>query len=470
MGANMETNGLPQAFPYQKEVVLDVEDFGGRSLIGLDTGLGKTLVTLWLLKRQRIESFPAVVVCPASVKLQWEAEAIKAGIRPTVLEGQKVPKSVGRKSSTPRMTIINYDILRFWLPVLLKQGISTLIIDESQKIAHRETQQSKACVKLAKASKHVVALSATPLLNRPAELWPTLHAIRPDLYPSFWGFARRFCSPRRTPWGWDYSGASNLDILNSTLNRQLLVRRLKRDVMRDLPEIIRCVVPVELSDPKEYELARDDFFEWLKARRPDRVTSALKAQQLAHISYLLQLTAKLKLRAVVEWCNRWLEETDEKLVVFAIHRKMIEALNRRLKGDKHVIVDGSVTGRLRKAAIDQFQRDPRTRVFIGNIQAAATGVDGLQRASSTSVIAELPWRPGDLYQLEGRTHRIGQEETTWYYFLISHGTIEERLCKVLQTKQGVIRTVLDGGVQPDDFSILDELLSELSKDKPRLLN
>ncbi len=465
----MTTNG-PASFGYQREVVYDVEDFGGRSMLALDTGLGKTLISLWTLKRQRIESFPAVVVCNASTKYQWEMEACRVGIRPTVLEGQKVPERVGRRSTPPRLTIVNYDILRFWLPVLLKQGVSTLIIDECQATANRASQRSKACTKLAKAAKHVIALSATPLLNRPAELWPTLHMIRPDLYPSFYQFAHRFCRPRRTPWGWDYSGASNLDILNTTLNRQLLVRRLKKDVLKDLPDKIRCIVPVPLSNPKEYELARDDFFGWLKKTRPDRVTSALKAQQLAQISYLLQLCAKLKLRAVVEWCNKFLDETNEKLVIFAIHTKMIEALNRRVGGGRHVIVNGSVTGRDRKAAVDQFQRDPRTRVFIGNIQAASTGVDGLQRASSTSVIAELPWRPGDLYQLEGRTHRIGQDATAYYHYLIAHGTIEERLCRALQDKQEVIRTVLDGGVLDEDFNILDELLDELSKKQPKLIS
>lgn len=461
----MADNG-PAAFPYQKEVVYDIEDFNGRSLCSLDMGLGKTLISLWLLKRERIDSFPAIVVCPASIKYQWEREAIRVGIRPTVLEGQKAFKE-GRKMDVPRLTIINYDILRFWLPVLLKRKFKTIIFDECQYLLNRRSQRTKACTALGRVAKHVIALSGTPLVNRPAELWPTLHILRPDIYSSFWSFAQRFCKPRRTPWGWSYDGASNLDILHSTLRRTCMVRRLKTEVLKDLPEKMRCVVPVEISDRKEYELARDDFMGWLKQRQADRVVSASRAQQLTQIGYLLRLCAKLKFRAVAEWCNKFLDETDEKLVIFAVHTKMIEALNRRVEGNRHVIVDGSVTGRDRKIAVDQFQRDPRTRVFIGNIKAAGVGLN--LTAANTVAFAELYWRPGDHTQAEDRCHRIGTVKTVWAYYLTAANTIEEKLAKIIQEKQQVIRTVLDGGVQDEDLNIFDQLIEELTKNQPKLL-
>lgn len=239
-----------------------------------------------------------------------------------------------------------------------------------------------------------------------------------------------------------------------------MVRRLKKDVLKDLPEKMRCVVPVEISDRKEYEKARDDFAGWLKSVQPDRVQSALRAQQITQIGYLLRLTAKLKLRSVVEWCNNFLEGSDEKLVVFGVHTKMIEALDRRLNGGKHVVVDGSVTGRLRKAACDQFQRDPKTRVLIGNIKAAGVGLT--LTAASTVAFAELFWTPGAMTQAEDRCHRIGTTQTVWAYYLTAAGTIEERLAKAIQEKQRVIRATLDGGTMEDDLSILDQLLAELA--------
>jgi len=460
-------NNRPRPFEFQKDVILDVEDFDGRALCSLEMGLGKTLISLGILRRQRIESFPAVVVCPASVKHFWEAEAIRMGIRPTVLEGQKVPK--GRKLKPPRLTIINYDILRFWVPLLIKQGISTLILDETQYIANRATKRTRACTQLGRKAKHVLALSGTPLVNRPAELWPTLHIIRPDIYKSFWSYAQRYCRPRRTPWGWDYSGASNTDDLHRKLTRTGMVRRLKRDVLRDLPDKMRSVVPVPITDMKEYVMARDNFISWLKQRRADRVVTAQKAEQLTKIGYLLRLCAKLKLKSVVEWCNEFLDDSDEKLVIFAVHRKMIEALNRRVGGGKHVIVDGSVTGRMRKIAVDQFQRDPKTRVFIGNIKAAGVGIT--LTAASNVAFAELYWRPGDFTQAEDRCHRIGAESTVWAHYLVAHGTIEERLAQIIQEKQQVIRDVLDGDrvVEEDDLNVWDQLVREMNSRQTTLL-
>jgi SWI/SNF-related matrix-associated actin-dependent regulator 1 of chromatin subfamily A len=464
----MQTNGRPSPIPFQRDVVLDTEDFGGRSLVALEQGLGKTVCSLAILVRERIESWPAVVVCPSSMKFVWEAESIRFGIRPTILEGQKIVAGRSRRGRAPRLTIVNYDILHHQLPLLLEQGVSTVILDESQYLQSRTTKRTKAAMKLGRTARHVIALSGTPLINRPAELWPTLHVIRPDLYPSFWQFAQRFCNPRRTPWGWDYSGASNLDLLHSTLNRQLMIRRLKSDVMKDLPDKIRSVVPMPIRDRQEYELARDDFVSWLRARQPGSVESALRAQRLTQIGHLLRLCARLKLPAVVEWCNDFLEQSGEKLVVAAVHRKMIEALDRRLLGGKHVIIDGSVTGRLRKAAVDQFQRDPETRVLIGNIKAAGVGIT--LTASSNVAMAEMAWSPGAMLQMEDRCHRIGAKDTVWAHYLVAHGTIEERLASILQQKQEVIRATLDGGAPEDDLTVFDQLMAELEKDKPRLLD
>ncbi len=459
----MNSNGRPKPHPFQRDVVLDVEEFEGRALISAEMGLGKTIMTLGTLIREKIKSWPAVVVCPCSVKYVWEYEALRFGIRPTVLEGRKPAVKYTRTSRAPRLTIINYDILKDWVPFLMEQETSTVIFDESQFLQNRRAKRTKAAMKLGRSALHVIALSGTPLVNRPAELWPTLHLIRPDLYPSFWQFAQRFCSPRRTPWGWDYSGASNLDLLHSTLNRQMMIRRLKSDVLKDLPDKIRTVVPIEISDPREYAMARDDFVSWLKSRGASGIGSAMKAQKLTQIGYLLRLCAKLKLKAVVEWCNNFLDQSGEKLVVAAVHRKMIEALNRRLNGGKHVIIDGSVTGRTRKAAVDQFQSDPDTRVLIGNIKAAGVGIT--LTAASNVAFAELAWSPGAVMQMEDRCHRIGAKDTVWAHYLVAHGTIEERLARILQQKQEVIRATLDGGKAVDDLTVFDQLMSEIQRGK-----
>jgi len=176
------------------------------------------------------------------------------------------------------------------------------------------------------------------------------------------------------------------------------------------------------------------------------------------------LAAKLKLKAAVEWINEWLEQNpDEKLVVFAHHRKCLEALERRLEA-KSVVIDGSVTGQKRSLLVKQFQTDPGTRLLLGNILAAGVGIT--LTAAHNVVFAEMAWRPGDHIQGEDRCYRIGTTETVWCTYLVAHGTIEERLCRIVQRKQKVLSSVLDGGPVEGDLNVFDQLLAEL-KGEPR---
>lgn len=446
---------------YQEEVVSEIEDYDGRVLCTMDMGLGKTIVSLEYLRRNP-QATPALIICPASVKYNWEYEAFRhLGTKSSICEGQTPPKwnPYGFDIQSP-LTIINYDILSHWVDYLKNFNFKTIILDECQFCANPDAQRTKATKHMTKGCKHLIALSGTPLLNKPIEMFPVLNMLWPKEYPYLLPFARRFGNPTWTPWGWDYSGASNLDILHRQLTVQGMVRR-RKEVLTGLPEMVRRVVPCELSDKNEYLNANNDFISWLKRTSPDRVLRAQKSEALAKVGYLLRLAARLKLRSVVDWSNRFLEETGEKLVLFGVHRKCIEALKRRVKAES-VVVDGSTAPRDRHIAVRQFQSDSKVKVFIGNIHAAGVGIT--LTAASTLAFAEMYWRPGDHIQAEGRIHRIGQQKTSWVHYLVSGDTIEERLCRILQKKQEVISSVLDGGPTPDDLSIHEELLRALTRE------
>lgn len=453
-------------FPYQKESILEIEDFGGRALLALEMGLGKSIITLAYLRKNRKHALPALIVCPASVKYNWEHECVhNFGIRPRVLEGQKPPRNIKRLLDLEKITIINYDILKYWVPYLEKLGYRTIVFDECQYLANRSAQRTKAAAKLARGIPYALALSGTPLTNRPAELFSTLNILCPDEYTSFWKFARSYCRPRLTRWGWDYSGASNLKDLHRRLLRTCLIRYLKKDVLHELPDKVRRVIPLEMDNPDEYFKARDNFLGWLKEKHPDRISRALKATALAKTGDLLRLAARQKLRGVVDWCNRFLEETDEKLIIFAVHRKCIDVLERKINAPS-VTVDGSVIGRQRQTVIEEFRKNPNIRVFIGNIRAAGVGINLTQ--SSTVVFAELWWKPGDHTQAEDRSHRIKQDQPVFIYYFVAAETIEETLCKIIQKKQEVIHATLDGHGKVNDMNVYDELLNMLSsKDDSR---
>ena len=449
-------------FPFQSECLDEIDTFGGRALIALPMGSGKTPLTLWWLQ-QNPRAFPAVVVCPAAVKYQWEHEAlVVTGLRASVLDGQR-PGQRGHFFVGSELMIINYDILRYWVKWLQERKPRTVVIDECQFLQSSKAQRTKAVKELCRGVPHVLALSGTPLVNRPMELFPTLNILQKKVFSSPWKFGQEFCNPTWTPWGIQYRGSSNSKKLHRLLLENGMIRRKKEYILKDLPPKMRHVIPVPISDPEEYQKANDDFINWLKEKDPTKAVKAMRAQTLTQMGYLIRLAARMKLRYVVSWINQFLHDSDEKLVVFAVHKKVIDVLQRRCKS-RSATIDGRVKGKDRRNAVLQFQHDPKTRLLIGNIKAAGTGVDGLQRACSTAAFAELTWTPGAHVQAEDRVWRIGTKKKTRIYYLVAHGTVEEKLCQIIQDKQEVLSAVLDGEGEGESLSVFDELINQLAKE------
>src|SRR5690554_2444236 len=155
-------------------------------------------------------------------------------------------------------------------------------------------------------------------------------------------------------------------------------------------------------------MAERDLIKWLKMRRGEtRAKKAAKAEQLARLGYLMRLAARLKVPDVKEWIDNFLENSDEKLVVFSVNRPMIDLLVRRYR-NICVHMDGTVKGKERFKAVERFQHDPKCRLFIGHPRAAGVGLT--LTASFTVFFCDFPWTPGDLEQAEDRVHRIGRSE------------------------------------------------------------
>lgn len=457
-------NGRVDPYPYQKQGVRMMEATGRRALLSDSTGLGKTLTVLHLARRNP-DAWPLVVVCPASVKYHWERQAaIQIGVRATVLEGERPPKH-GGLLDTGKLFILNYDILQYWLPWLIRLNPRSLFLDECHNLCNPDTKRTKATFALVRTCQIpcVVAISATPLTNRTAELWPTLNILWPDKFPSYVQYGLTYCKPRFAYGKWSYHGSKNMGQLHDLLLECGMVRRLKEDVLSELPPKTRRTIPVDINNHKEYAEARDNFRAWIRqVGGAKRAKAASMTEKLVQIGYLRRLAAKGKIKAVIEWIDHFLETTDEKLVVFAVHKKMIGALQRRYH-NQSTFITGAVVGRKRQAAVDQFRKDPYCRIIFGNIKAMSAGVDGLQGACRTMLFAEVDWRPGDHTQAEDRIWRIGQKYKAWIYYLIAHGTIEEKMCEIIQQKQADISMVLDGGADiGTELDILDQLIEHLA--------
>ena len=470
-------------FPYQMEGVNFIQSRKGRALLADEMGLGKTPQALaWL--QLNLQARPAIIVVPASLKLNWEREAGAWMTKPNtqVLSGRPSHEYKGTKPLGGDIIIVNYDILSNtvkkekdpktgkmksveipgtgWIDYLQKIKPKALIIDEAHAIKNSDALRTKAVLKLAKEVDHMIALSGTPIVNRPSEFFNPLSAIAPQMFPSFWKFAHRYCGAHHNGFGWDFTGASHTGELHQRLTSSIMLRRVKKDVLKELPEKTRSLIPMPLNNEKEYRRAELNLIQWLKTEfGAEKAEKAKKAEALTRIEALKQLAVKGKLESAIDWIKDFLEN-GERLVVFAVHKAVIDRL-MEVFGAAAVKVDGSTPTNARQAAVDAFQTDPKIRVFVGNIKAAGVGLT-LTEASNTCFL-ELGWTPGDMDQAEDRVHRIGQTAdsvTAWY--LLAGGTIEEDIAALIDYKRNVLSQALDGK-DAEEGSMISELMKKLTK-------
>jgi len=441
--------------PYQREGCRQIYLLRGRALLADEQGLGKTIQACYWLQKTPSHR-PAVIVCPASVKYAWQIEARGFGLRTEVLEGHK-PKRT--KSLPADIVILNYDILNSWLPLLRDSKPATIIFDEIHFMKNPSALRTKAGRAVAAKASSVVGLTGTPIPNEVIDLWSPLSIIRPDLFPDRIDFAWRYTKPREMFGRWVFKGGKNKDELREILYDELMIRRLKKDVAPELPDKIRKVVPFLLDSYVEYRKAKFDFLNWLKGESPARAMRAKDNQALVKVGYLMRLVAKLKMSHTIRWVQEWRESyPDEKLVGLTIHTPVLQILAKRFPNC--VVVDGSVTGRLRHEAVMKFTRDPKCLHLWGNWIAAGTGLN--LQAACNFVGLDLPMAPGVFAQGEDRIHRIGQNRNAIYYYLIALHTVEEKLMRMLRGKQDNITDVLRTDEQ-DDLDIFQKLLEEMEE-------
>jgi SWI/SNF-related matrix-associated actin-dependent regulator of chromatin subfamily A-like protein 1 len=440
---------------YQVEGINGIADFNGRALLADEMGLGKSYQSLGYAVLSK--SFPLVVVCPASLKYNWQDEcAMHFNLRSEVLEGRKAPRGK-RLLKPPPVTIVNPDILPAWLPYLKRLKLKLVIGDEVHYFKNRKAQRTQAFKKLCKGIKKVVGLGGTPIKNKTADFWEMLHLLNPKVFDSRRSFLYRYCDPKPGYIGMEFKGATNTKELNKKLRKHVMIRRLKKNVLDELPPKSRIIVKLGIKRRSEYEAAENDFIKWLRAISPGKAWRASRAMQYTRTSYLMRLAAELKLHNVFEWLDNFLETTNKKILVVAVHKTMIKALQERYKG-QCVAVHGGVTGRKRHAAVKQFQNDKKIRMIISQVEVAqgwnATAAD-------TVAFVELHNVPVIMEQAIDRVHRMGQTKKVNAYFFVARDTIEERYVRKARETMERFNAVLDGGDVGEDYSAFDAVIKEL---------
>lgn len=449
---DLEIQGLKSELRgYQKQGVRFLNEHGGRALLADEMGLGKTIQALAWIQLNRKTSAPALVICPASLKENWRREVNTHTTLSCVVLAGKYPIHI---SGDFDVYIINYDVLPGWTDALAQQ-FKTVILDEGQYIKNRKSKRSKAALKIVKNVPHVISITGTPVVNRPIELFNALSMIRPSLFPSFWKFAERYCGASFDGYGWDFSGATNIKELHNLLVSSVMIRRLKKDVLKELPEKQRVVVPLPLSNESAYKEAEDNTRSWI--RDNDRPASAL-LNGMSQIEALKQEAVSQKMDSVRSWLLDFMEDTDKKVIIFAHHLFVLDALQEICRPFGVVRVDGSVKDRMK--IVDRFNNEDGVRVFLGQIQAAGVGIN--LTAADTVIFVEFEWAPSDHDQAEDRAHRFGQKKAVTAYYLVGQGTVDEDLLRGLDKKRKIISRTIDG-TSVDDEDLVSYLLKNIKR-------
>lgn len=390
------------------------------AILADEMGLGKTAQAIEAVKQV---GGKVLIVCPASLKLNWRDEIMAWGLPEpfVVFSGNIEPADI---------TIINYDILKKNKKFLINQEFSVIVFDEAHYLKNPLTNRTKAAMAL--TAKHRWMLTGTPILNRPIELWPLLFLCDPATWANKRKFIDRYCDPKIISTNgfkhWDINGASNIEELADRL-APMMLRRMKMDVLDDLPEKTRQVIVF----PPNSRGVKDA----IKIER--EAASKLKgAEYLGAIASARRMLGEAKIEASLEHIKNVLEET-KKVVVFAHHKVVINRLFMGLSAYGPVMITGETSSVERHRVVERFQKQD-ARVFIGNLQAAGTGLT--LTAASVAVFVEQDWTPGILAQAEDRIHRIGQKAHALIQYLVFDGSLDANMAKTVAKKEATINTIV----------------------------
>ena len=441
-------------YPYQREGALFAAQ-AGRALIADDMGLGKTIQAIAaaeiMAREFGIEG--ALIVCPASLKYQWQQEIEKfCGRSALVLEGL-APVRRDLYGAEAFFKIVNYELVYRDLDVIADLAPDLVILDEAQRIKNWQTRTAQNVKRI--ESDYALVLTGTPLENRLEELHSIVEFVdRHRLGPLF-----RFLDGHQIvePGTSKVVGYRNLKAIGESLS-PILVRRTKSEVLPQLPERMdkNFFVPMTKEQwvfhDENREIVARVVSKWnrygfLSEADQRRLTIALQRMRMScDDAYLLDQTIRSgpKLNELLALLDEIFEQADAKVVIFSQWQRMLtlvaEGLRTRNVGFQ--FLHGGVPSKKRRDLIKAFRSDPDVRVFLST-DAGGTGLN-LQNAS-TLINLDLPWNPAVLEQRIGRVHRIGQHRPVRVVNFVSEGTIEHGMIKILQFKKSVFAGVLDGG-------------------------
>ncbi|KAJ8766481.1 hypothetical protein K2173_022540 [Erythroxylum novogranatense] len=453
--------------PFQRDGVRFVLQHGGRVLIADEMGLGKTLQAIAVTSCIR-DSWPVLVLTPSSLRLHWAS---------MIHQWLNIPSSdilvvLSQWSGSNRggfnmvssnskcnvhldglFNIISYDVVPKLQDILIATKFKVVIADESHFLKNSQAKRTTAALPIIKKAQYAILLSGTPALSRPIELFKQLEALYPDVYKNIHEYGNRYC--RGGVYG-VYQGASNHEELHNLMKATVMIRRLKKDVLSELPVKRRQQVFLELAE-KDMKKVNALFRELevikgkIKECKSKEEVELLKFSEKNLINKIYTDSAEAKIPAVLDYLGTVIE-AGCKFLVFAHHQTMIDSIHEFLRKKKVdcIRIDGSTPPASRQALVNDFQEKDAMKAAVLSIKAGGVGLT--LTAASTVIFAELSWTPGDLIQAEDRAHRIGQVSSVNVYYLLAADTVDDIIWDVVQSKLENLGQVLDGQEDTMDVS------------------
>lgn len=475
--------------PFQRVGVKFAEAAGGSVVLADQMGLGKTwqAIALFMRLRKRIPNARLAVVCPASLKFNWMREIEKlTGIIPGVFSGSEpgvrdLERLVITKSDP--ICIFNYDILartketfqdakdregnvlrqnvverRLWVDLINASGFDMISVDEAHYIKNTGSNRSIAVREL--KSPRFVFMTGTPVLNRPGELWPMLTMIRPDQFPTEEGFLRKYT--------FNDKEARNVEELRQLI-KPIMIRRLKKDVMKDLPALERIYDWHEMSEKGQrvYNKVLQGVYESLADWNPGEAGAERAVPTiLAQIMRLKQVCASDKKDRVAELATE-LYDTHEnggasKVIIFSQFKAIAKGI-ANLLGHEAVCMTGDDSKLDQLRTEDAFQNNPKVHFLTGTWQVMGEGKN--LTAAGYVIFADLFWTPANHQQCEERCYgRIGDMHGATSYYVVVKDTIEDWIQEILVRKQAVINQTVEGIDTERSASMANELMMRLKQE------
>ncbi|TPX47884.1 hypothetical protein SeMB42_g00203 [Synchytrium endobioticum] len=451
---------------FQREGVREAVKRGGRVLIGDEMGLGKTLQALAFCAYYR-ECWPVLVICPSSLRLTWKAE-IKNWLDVSDQRIQVIFKGGADIDRDASFVINSYDLMTKMEDVSLDWRYKIVVCDECHYLKNKDAKRTKVLQPLVQKANYALFLSGTPALSRPIELYTQINMLVKN-FTNHHNFGVRYADGHKDSFNrWNYSGASNLAELHWFLENSILIRRLKKDVMQQLPTKSRSFIMVEISPSyrkslgmlKKQAATLDEKLESAKFFQ-GAAKERLRNDRRTNLTAMYGATGEAKLPAVLQYITEIYENTEQKFLVFAHHRNVLDGLAEHVEGtlkSEYIRIDGETNQQQRQSLCDQFQTRPECRIGVLSITAAGVGLT--LTAADLVLFAELFWNPAQLLQGEDRAHRIGRKGSVSIKYVLADGTLDDTQWPMLQKKLNVVGAGIDGGqglkidatAQADDYT------------------